>query len=626
VRRALLACALLLACAGGAWAQISPGPLSRFHQSLEGARNCRSCHGPRGVTRELCLTCHTALARRIEAGKGLHAREEYRVGCERCHVEHQGRAFELVFWGKEGRASFDHAQTGFPLQGRHAALGCESCHGARRIRDRAGLAGGGVNLARTFMGLGAACSSCHADPHKGQFAPRACTDCHDVERWKPPAGFDHGKTAFPLTGAHEPVACASCHKPGPDGSLRFKGTPHQTCASCHRDPHGGRLGASCASCHGTAGWHRIDPGRFDHGKTRFPLTGRHEKVACAGCHARTPGAGMKFQGTPFQTCASCHKDPHAGRLGTSCAGCHTTAGFERIQPGQFDHDRTGFPLRGEHVEVKCDSCHRPGRPRPLKHARCTDCHQDRHAGQLAGRADGGRCESCHDVTGFKPPRFTPDDHARTRLPLTGAHLAVACDACHREVPLERLRSVGVRPPAGSPPRTEQLRFASSACSGCHDDPHGGRTARYGACETCHAATAWATVRFDHARTGFPLAGAHVRAPCRACHPGEGGTLAPAGRPTSCSGCHRDPHAGPFARRFGRDGRTDCAVCHEPTSWESMRFDHDRRTSFPLQGAHRSVPCAQCHLREEEGRRMIRYSGLGRTCSACHGADRGKPSR
>ena len=625
MKRALLAGAILLSCAAGARAQISPGPLSRFHQSLEGARNCRSCHGAQGVTRELCLTCHTALAQRVGAGKGLHAREEYRVGCERCHVEHQGRGFELVFWGKEGRGSFDHAQTGFPLQGRHAALQCESCHAARRVRDRAGLAQGGVNLARTFLGLSTACASCHADPHKGQFAPRGCTDCHDQERWKPPSRFDHDKTAFPLTGAHEPLACASCHRPGAGAVVRFKGTLHQTCASCHRDPHAGRMGAACASCHSTAGWNRIDPGRFDHGKTRFPLTGRHEKVACAGCHARGPG-GMKFQGTAFASCASCHKDPHAGRLGANCAGCHTTAGFDRIQSGQFDHDRTGFPLRGQHAEVKCDSCHRPGRPRPLKHARCTDCHEDRHAGQLASRADGGRCESCHDVSGFEPARFSVEEHARTRMPLTGAHLAVACDACHREVALDRLRSLGVRPAPGAPSRTEQMRFGSTACSECHRDPHTGRTARFGTCETCHATAGWSVVRFDHAKTGFPLVGKHAQVACRSCHPGQEGTLAFGGRAKVCDGCHRDPHEGQFAQRFGRDGRTDCAACHEPTSWRTMGFDHARRTSFPLEGAHRNVPCARCHERTVAGRRIMQYSGLGRACSACHGAEIGTPSR
>jgi hypothetical protein len=613
MRRALLAGAVVLLACGTARAQISPGPLSRFHEGLEGARNCRSCHATAGVTRDLCLTCHTALGQRIAAGQGLHARPEYRVGCERCHVEHQGRAFELVFWGKEGRASFDHAHTGFPLQGRHAALACEACHQANRIRDRAGLARGGVNLKRTFLGLDRACTSCHADPHQKQFAPRACTDCHDEQQWKP-ARFDHDRSGFPLTGAHERVACGECHRPAPGGGVRFKGTAHQSCASCHADPHAGRMGARCDSCHSTADWARIEAGRFDHSRTRFPLTGRHEKVACAGCHARA-GGDMRFAGTPFQTCASCHKDPHAGRLGAACATCHSTAGWERVQASAFDHDRTRFPLRGRHAGVACDSCHRPGRPRAMAHAACTDCHADRHAGQLADRADRGRCEACHDVAGWTPARFTSEDHARTRLPLTGAHLAVPCDACHREVATETLR--GVRPPPGSPARTERFHFGLSGCSECHDDPHRGRTARLGACDGCHGTAAWSAVTFDHAKTAFPLAGAHASTPCRACHPGPEGALVFAGRPVTCNGCHQDRHDGHFAK----SGRTDCARCHDPAAWRPARFDHDRETSFPLQGAHRSVPCAGCHLRMTDGRATIRYSGIGKACSDCHGADR-----
>jgi hypothetical protein len=605
VKRALLAGAAVLGCAAGARAQISPGPLSRVHQALEGARNCRSCHGARGVEARLCLTCHTALGQRIASGKGLHARPEYRAGCERCHVEHQGREFELIFWGQAGRASFDHAQAGFPLQGRHATLGCESCH-----------------KSRSFLGLSPGCASCHQDPHRGQFAPRGCADCHDAQRWKPPPRFDHARTAFPLTGAHAAVACASCHKAAAGGAVQFKGTPHQTCASCHRDPHANRMGPRCESCHNTASFSRIEPGRFDHGRTRFPLTGLHQKVACAGCHARGPAGAMKFQGLAFQTCASCHADPHQGRLGTACATCHTTAGWERVQAGRFDHGRTDFPLRGQHAQVKCDSCHRPGRPRRLPHAACTDCHEDRHAGQLAGRADGGRCESCHDVAGFERPRFSAEDHAKTRLPLTGAHLAVPCDACHREVPLERLRALGIRPPPGAPSRTEQLRFASTTCAECHADPHRGQTAKFGACETCHTTPAWGVTNFDHARTGFPLVGAHAATPCRGCHPGAGGALALAGRPRDCTGCHADPHGGQFAR----DGRTDCARCHDPTAWKRVRFDHDRDTSFPLQGAHRTVACASCHLRQTPAGRNMVFKGIGKACSGCHGTEPMVPSR
>lgn len=623
MKRVLLALLLGLAAAPEARAQLSPGELSRFHQALEGARNCGTCHeAGKGVTAERCLTCHTALGQRIAAGKGLHARADYRA-CERCHVEHQGRGFEIVFWGKEGKAAFDHALTGFKLEGRHARLACENCHNGRKVQNQAALARGGANLARTFLGLGTSCTSCHADPHAGQFAPRGCADCHGQDQWKPPSRFDHDKTAFPLTGRHDDVACARCHPAAAPGKpQRFKGTSFATCASCHRDPHAGRLGTQCASCHSTSGWSQIDTAHFDHGRTRFPLTGRHRTVACAKCHPAAPGGGLKFQGIAFQSCASCHRDPHGGRLGAQCATCHKTDGWSKVEGGNFDHDRTGFPLRGEHREVECDSCHKPGRPRQMAHAKCTDCHEDRHAGQLARRADGGRCESCHDVEGFEPARFSPDDHAKTRFPLAGAHLAVACDDCHEEVPRERLRALGFARDGGSG-STEQLRFASTACVECHRDPHRGQTTRLGACETCHAVDAWAQVRFDHSRTSFPLLGSHAALPCQRCHPGDGGALAFSGRPTACTGCHQDPHGG----RFARNGRTDCARCHEATQWvRVVNFDHDRETSFKLEGAHRAVPCTGCHrVTTADGRVAMRYSGIGRACTDCHGGA-SRPSR
>ena len=615
LRRALLAAALVLAAAPAARAQLSPGDLSTHHQSLEGARNCQHCHEPgKGVTAERCLTCHTALGQRIAAGKGLHARPDYRA-CERCHVEHQGRAFAIVFWGKEGRAAFDHAQAGFKLEGRHAQLSCETCHNPRKVQDAAALARGGANLARTFLGLGTSCTACHADPHKGQFAARGCADCHGQDRFKPVLRFDHGATQFPLTGRHERVACAQCHPAaGPGQPQRFKGTPFASCASCHKDPHAGRLGARCSSCHTAEGWSRIDTGGFDHDRTRFPLTGRHKAVSCKGCHPATADGGMKLQGIAFQSCASCHKDPHAGRLGPQCASCHKTEGWRKVEGGKFDHDRTGYPLRGKHASVECDSCHKPGKPRQMAHAKCTDCHEDRHAGQLAQRADGGRCESCHDVDGFEPARYGPDEHARTKFPLAGAHLAVPCDKCHDEVPRETIRALGFAR-AGGPARTEQMRFASTKCAECHRDPHRGQAARAGACETCHVVDAWAQVRFDHARTKFPLVSSHLNVACAKCHPGDGGALAFTGRPTDCTGCHKDPHEG----RFARNGRTDCARCHQPTQWiRVVNFDHDRETTFKLEGAHRTVPCAGCHRqRTADGRFIMKYAGIGRKCADCH---------
>src|ERR1700676_3807215 len=54
-------------------AQISPGSLSKPHQSLNGATNCASCHKFGGKAALKCLACHTEIATRLSAHKGLHA-------------------------------------------------------------------------------------------------------------------------------------------------------------------------------------------------------------------------------------------------------------------------------------------------------------------------------------------------------------------------------------------------------------------------------------------------------------------------------------------------------------------------------------------------------------------------
>lgn len=63
---------------------------------------------------------------------------------------------------------------------------------------------------------------------------------------------------------------------------------------------------------------------FDHGKTNFPLTGKHKQVRCENCHTRT------LIDTP-RDCLSCHKrdDVHRGRR-PDCARCHTTNRWSEI--------------------------------------------------------------------------------------------------------------------------------------------------------------------------------------------------------------------------------------------------------------------------------------------------------
>lgn len=620
-------CAVVLGLAAAPLAaQLSPGPLSRPHAALEGSANCLKCHEPgRGVSAARCLDCHTALKQQIAARQGLHARPGHQK-CETCHNEHHGREFQLVYWGKAGQASFDHRQTGFPLAGAHAAQACRACHRPAFLRSSQTLQAGRANPSRTFLGLSPACLSCHRDEHRGQFASTAkggCLSCHTMESWQKRT-FDHAKTSFPLTGRHQGVACASCHPARSDPKMAadpnkqftvFQGIRHAGCFDCHQDPHQGTFGATCQQCHTTAGWKQGARASFDHGRTGFPLTGQHRNVACASCHKTRDAAGaMTFRKMAHGKCSDCHRDPHQGRFGATCQQCHSTAGWKTgAARAGFDHDKTRFPLRGEHREVSCQSCHLPGRPmRIAKLDRCADCHRDPHAGQPTAKT----CESCHTVAGFSPSKFTLEEHQKTRFPLQGAHLAVPCIACHKKTSRDR--------PEPGAAKLIPLRFSSTACAACHGDPHKGEVSRFvsqGGCETCHSQEGFGRVIFDHDRTRFPLEGGHQRVACGACHPVvDRGTAKQRvrfqGTPTACASCHGDPHEGQFARG---SPALQCAQCHSVLDWRRVSFDHSR-ARFQLEGAHRTVPCGACHKTEARaGKRVVRFKPLPVTCEGCHGS-------
>ena len=262
--------------------------------------------------------------------------------------------------------------------------------------------------------------------------------------------------------------------------------------------------------------------------------------------------------------------------------------------------------------MTCDRCHRPGQPLRVERARCTDCHRDPHVGGVH-KAEAGRCERCHDLDGFRPSRFAPEDHAKTAYPLAGAHLAVACDACHRL-------------PAGSPAGAAMpLRLAGRRCTDCHRDPHRGEVARFvgaAGCEACHRVESWKQVSFDHAQTQYALSGRHALATCEACHlrPQAAGpaVLRLTGLPAACEGCHRDPHAGQFARA----GQTACERCHSTESMKPARFDHARDSAFRLDGAHARLACSACHRSASRpgGPAVVRYRPLPTKCSGCHRQD------
>jgi hypothetical protein len=108
-----------------------------------------------------------------------------------------------------------------------------------------------------------------------------------------------------------------------------------------------------------------------------------------------------------------------------CSACHTSEGWglaSTAGSSGFDHDRTGFPLRGSHVQTTCSGCHTAkGKPATM----CEGCHRDPHQGR-----NEGTCAECHTAVAWTDTK-TLDQHRRTRMPLTGRHATVDCAACHK---------------------------------------------------------------------------------------------------------------------------------------------------------------------------------------------------
>jgi hypothetical protein len=229
---------------------------------------------------------------------------------------------------------------------------------------------------------GSTCRACHAadDAHNGAFGTD-CGACHKPTTWTD-VSFDHSNTAFPLTGGHSGLACTGCHA---TGTFAVSGS---TCRACHAadDAHNGAFGTDCGACHKPTVWTDVS---FDHSKTAFPLTGKHQGLQCTRCHP-----GGVFQGTST-TCLACHTAPatHVGALfsGRSCAGCHTTAGWT---PATLPNHT--FPLNHGRTTSACAVCH----PSNYASYTCYGCHEHSQAEMIASHQEHGitdlsDCVHCH---------------------------------------------------------------------------------------------------------------------------------------------------------------------------------------------------------------------------------------
>jgi hypothetical protein len=174
----------------------------------------------------------------------------------------------------------------------------------------------------------------------------------------------------------------------------FRNTP-LACYSCHKkdDKHETQLGEKCESCHNDKAWKGTT---FNHGKSRFALTGKHIITDCKKCH-ETP----RYKDAP-RDCFSCHKkdDKHKQVFGVRCDSCHSTRAWTSWS---FDHDtRTKYRLEAAHAKAKCEACHKQVAPADKDSAplstTCVSCHRtnDVHNGGF-----GPRCEQCHQVESWK---------------------------------------------------------------------------------------------------------------------------------------------------------------------------------------------------------------------------------
>jgi hypothetical protein len=284
----------------------------------------------------------------------------------------------------------------------------------------------------------AGCFRCHDGKHlssDGESIRLHCNICHSIPvtvrgNERPPQ--------MPLAYVQEP---ASHLETNFMADHRFQA--NDECVQCHGEVEFGDDDSSfCANsaCHGRS-WPLVElDAAFPH---PIALEGKHAEVWCHECHE-----GVK---KPEYVCANCHEPPMEPHFGEACEDCHTPAGFEFADLGDFEHP---IALVGAHATLTCSDCHTAGEELTYE---CAACHQPPSETHF-----GPNCEDCHTPEGFEGAEIPPELHP---VPLVGAHLRATCDVCH----------------------AEGQQVPEYVCSNCHRPPEDHFPAE---CSTCHTPEGW----------------------------------------------------------------------------------------------------------------------------------------
>lgn len=287
----------------------------------------------------------------------------------------------------------------------------------------------------------------------------------------------------------------------------------------------------------------------------------------------------------------------------------------QISPGKLSKEHTSL----EGIS-NCTACHDLGAK--ISEQKCLNCHKElktritQNKGYHVSREIKGKeCISCHsehhglkfDLIRFDEKKF---NHTLTGYELKGAHKKVDnCAKCHFE---DHISDFKIKQ------NKSTFLGLDPKCLSCHDDYH--QKTMDNDCTKCHNYDNFkpATL-FNHAKTDFPLNGAHAKVDCNQCHKTEfknGEKFQKfAGVPfKNCNACHKDPHQGAFG--------TNCKSCHNESSFSDIKstssFNHNL-TGFPLEGKHKTIDCKACHDNRAgtQGNYKEFATTKNITCLTCH---------
>lgn len=536
--------------------------------------DCKSCHTTLvfSEAKTNCMDCHTDMHNNTVG-----------LDCARCH--------DARSWIVSNITEI-HQQSRFPLLGAHNTVACSACHTSASQLE--------------FQPLGVECIDCHRQDFLATTSPNHvqsgfstdCIECHkiDANEWSS-AGFNHD--FFPLTKGHDITECSTCHTNGLSEPLS------PDCFSCHQQDFNSTtnpahqsldFSTTCTDCHTTdPGW---KPALFEtHDDFYFPIySGVHngEWNKCTDCHTQ-PETYTVF------SCIDCHEHNKSGTdrehtevsgysySSSACYACHPLGRGE----GAFNHDLTGFSLKGAHLQAQCLDCHTNGYAGTSN--ACSSCHTSNYnQTSNPNHVNAGistECETCHTAEGWTPSLF--DHTATTGFELTGGHSGRQCTDCHQGT----------------------TSNASPECISCHQENYNQAENHVANnypfdCLQCHTTASWDGATFDHNATNFPLTGAHVSTECAACH-----TNGYSGTPTTCVSCHQsnyDQTVNPNHNSIGIP--STCDECHATDpGWQPATFPI-HNDYYALNGAHAAVAndCYLCH----EGN----YTNTANTCYGCHSTD------